>query len=154
MLTVSRDWINLFEGHFLTKTQVGHEAEVRTCELLCYAMDRLWHETVLRQFGLKTDKPTFLLQTMRWCCVLYFFHRNPECTCLFFFIMTSLHGSVLWNAALHKFTESIVSNTYFNWQVWSCLVKEMFVILVSFMPRFSQWYTRKPQYGFWRQETN
>jgi len=38
MLTVSRDWINLFEGHFLTKTQVGHEAEVRTCEqssLLC-----------------------------------------------------------------------------------------------------------------------
>lgn len=76
MLTVSRDWINLFEGHFLTKTQVGHEAEVRTCELLCYAMGR--HREVVLRFVFLSQEPRVHLPVF-----------------LFFFIMTSLHGSVL-----------------------------------------------------------
>jgi len=72
----------------LTKTQVGHEAEVRTCEqssLLCDG--RLWHEAVLRQFGLK-DKQTNI-SIARYEVVLRFviFSQEPgidsECTCRF-----------------------------------------------------------------------
>jgi len=181
MLIVSRGWISLFKELNLTKPQVGHEGEVRTCgQPRCYEMGRLWHENVLREFGLKkktqnkqrnrsiAKHEAVLCRTAseiwsryfstgtRWfnaSQVLKWFSFLLRATCDIFTRATKFLGSILGGTRRFRLfmslTISWLETTFLKNkvsfiaikklristdEVWSCLVKEMLVTHVSFIP--------------------